>query len=596
MNSLAGGCGLLPHRLAAAPAWEGFVTEPRDPVVIDTGLECRVRDGIVLRADAYRPAAGGPHPVLLCRTPYDKAHPRYVRLATELARRGYIAVVQDIRGRNASDGDWRWHMSVEGGESEGRDGYDSCEWAARLPGADGQVGTFGNSYPSWLIWRMAAAKPPSLKAIFTSGFAVRTLDCTFGIFETGVRLRWQHHMAVSDRRRTGDDDYPRTVAEADHLWDRIFRGKYLWTLPLDDVPDHLFGPSAAMQRRYWEEIAVEFWALDRLHHLVEIPTCTLTGWWDRLLGAAGHLAGMRAHGPAATRDAHRLIIGPWVHDVEDPAGWAGPRDYGPEAPLRFVDILTRWYDHHLKGIDTGVDRDAPARLFVLNENRWRSAAEWPPPGAKPTAFHLHSGGGANTPSGDGRLDPAPPGDEPPDRFTYDPADPVLSLIGPDGQAACCEQEPLAARRDILVYQTPPLDRDLVVLGEVSCRLWFASDCPDTDIVARLIEVGTDGRAINLCAGILRARYRDGFDRPSPLEPGRAYELEIRMMSAGIRFKAGSRIRLDVTSSDFPAFDRNHNTGAPFHTDSALRVARQVLFHDPARPSRLILPVIADADD
>lgn len=562
-------------------------------IEIERNESCVVRDGTVLRADVYRPTAAGRYPALLCRTPYDKSHPRYVAIATSLARRGYIAVVQDIRGRDASGGNWHWHMSVEGAEIETRDGYDSCEWSASLPHCDGQVGTWGNSYPSWLIWRMAAAQPPSLKAIFTSGFAPRTLDCTFGIFETGVRLRWQHHMAVSARRRVGDDRVPRTVGEADELWDRIERGKWLWKLPLAEIPDHLFGPTAVMQRRYWDEINVEFWALDRIHHLVKVPTCCLTGWWDRLLATAEHLPGMMSNGPAETRHQHRLIIGPWIHDVEGAENWIGPRDYGPHSRLSLVDLLTRWYDLHLKGIDTGVSDDRPVKAFILNANDWRFEDRWPPSHAREHSLFLRSAGHANTPAGDGWLSPRPPESEAVDRYAYDPADPVMSLIGPDGQAAACDQHLLSGRQDILVYQTAPLENDLLVLGRVACVLWASSDSPDTDFIARLIEVGTDGRAMNLCFGIVRARYREGFDHESLLEAGRPYEFRISMMAAGILFRRGSRIRLDITSSDFPAFDRNHNTGRPFHTDTTLHIARQTIFHDAARPSRLILPVIDD---
>lgn len=556
-----------------------------------TDVACRLRDGTLLRADVYRPSGPGRFPVLLCRTPYDKRHPRYVAIGRALAQRGYLAVVQDIRGRDASGGTWTWHMTEEGQTIEAADGYDACEWASGLPGSDGQVGTWGNSYPSWLIWRMASAQPPSLKAIFTSGFSARTLACTSGIFETGIRLRWQHHMAVSSRRRIGDTAFPQTVAEADHNWDRLLRGKWIWHVPLDEVPDELFGPDAAMQKQYWRDINQEFWALDRSYAEVTVPTATLTGWWDRLNQCAFHFCGMRQAGPAATRDTHRLVIGPWIHDVESKGDWVGPRDYGPEAKLYLPDELTRWYDLHLKGI-TPAD-DAPVRLFLLNENRWSQHESWPPPGTVERPLFLGANGAANTPDGGGQL-LADPGSSGSDTYLYDPRDPVLSLVEPDGQAAACDQRPLRRRRDILVYQTPPLREDMVLAGPVSCTLWISSDAPDTDFVARLIEVGADGVAVNISHGILRCRYRDGFDTEHLLEPGTPTEITISMLPVGIRFKPGSRLRLDITSSDFPTFDRNHNTGRPFHSDAELRLARQVLLHGGSHPSRLVLPVLADA--
>jgi putative CocE/NonD family hydrolase len=562
-------------------------------MLFEQNAECRTRDGTILRADIYRPQQDGPHPVLLCRTPYDKSHRRYTWMARAFAENGYIAVIQDIRGRDTSDGQWAWHMSDAGQQVEADDGYDSCEWAARLPGADGQVGTWGNSYPSWLIWRMAAADPPSLKAIFTSGFSARTLDCTSGIFETGIRLRWQHGMATSSRRRSGDTSFPQTFTEAEYNWDRLQLGRWLWTLPLADIPDRLYGPEAPMQRRYWEEINREFWALDRSYHAVTVPTMTLTGWWDRLNQCSFHFPGMRAEGPAQTRDQHRLLIGPWVHSVESMGDWVGPRDYGPAARLDLVGEMLRWYDFHLKGRPTGIEREEPVRLFLLNDTGWTKWTDWPPPGMTPTPFFLRGMGHANTPGGDGRLELASPDDEPPDSYVYDPADPVPSLVEAHGQATAGDQRPLASRRDILVYQTAPLTRDLVLAGPVDCTLWITSDAADTDFVVRLIEVGADGLCINISQGIARARYRDGYDREVPLEPGVPTRIAVKLRPVGIRFRRGSRIRVDVTSSDFPAFDRNHNTGRPFHTDRELRVAHQRVLHDASHPSHIVLPVLPE---
>lgn len=550
--------------------------------------ECRVRDGTILRADIYRRKGAPPSPVLLCRTCYDKTHPRYRYMATELAQRGYVAVVQDIRGRHASDGEWCWHLDETGAPVEQSDGYDSCEWAARLDGSDERVGTFGNSYPSWLIWQMAGSQPLSLKAIFTSGFPVTTLANTYGIFETGIRLRWHQQMAVSSRRRIGDTGYPATEAESMHHWDALLRGRYLWQLPLADVPDHLFGPDAAKLRQYWRDIAREFYRLGELHPRVNVPTCTLTGWWDRINSAVEHFEGMRVNGPPELREAHRLIVGPWVHDVETPQMQPLPRSYGEAAKLDLPALIARWYDHVLKGIDNGLGDEPPVRVFMVNENRWRFFDAWPPRQSREVAYHLDGAAAGLT-----RKLPA---EEWQDSYVYDPADPVPSLVGPSGQAACCDQAPLRDRRDVLVYQTQPLREDVAVIGPVSCVLRVASDCPDTDFIARLIEVGDDGLAINLCQGMLRMRYREGYDREVPLEPDRPVNVTIRMMIAGILFRAGSRIRLDITSSDFPAFDRNHNTGRPFETDAELRVARQTVFSGGTEPSRLVLPVLAQDGD
>lgn len=574
----------LPRNSAFSASLEIAVPATADEFETQRDVECQMQDGTILRADVYRPEGTNAAPVLLCRTCYNKSHPRYHYMATELARRGYVTVVQDIRGRSASDGIWSWHLSHEGAEVEQQDGYDSCEWAAGLDRVDGQVGTFGNSYPSWLIWQMAAARPPSLKAIFTSGFPVRVLENSYGIFETGIRLRWHHQMAVSSRLHAGDKNYPATEAEAAHHWDALLRGKHLWQLPLAELPDDLFGPDAMKMRQYWRDIAVEFYKLDDLHHRVNVPTCTLTGWWDRINSAADHFEGMRNNGPVELRDRHRLIIGPWIHDVESSPMQPLPRSYGPEAELDLPAIIARWFDFELKGIDDGIGKEPPVKVFIVNDNRWHFFNEWSPKQTEETRFYLSNDNG-------GALVAKPPEEEQSKSYEYDPADPVPSLVGLTGQAACCDQSPLRDREDVLVYQSDPLVDDLPVLGPVSCVLRVASDCPDTDFIARLIEVGEDGHAINLCQGMMRMRYRQGYDREVALKPDQAVTVHIRLMIVGIVFRAGSRIRLDVTSSDFPAFDRNHNTGEPFETDAELRIAHQSVYAGGNDPARLILPVL-----
>jgi putative CocE/NonD family hydrolase len=546
-----------------------------------------MRDGVVLRSDVFRLRGLDDAPVLVCRTPYGKWQPKYQRIATALCRGGYLVVVQDIRGLNASDGEWTWHLTAEGQDVESRDGYDTCEWAARLRGCDGRVGTWGNSYPSWCSWRMAAARPPSLKALFTSGFPVHTLDATNGIFEVGIRLGWHHHMAVSARRRAGDLSYPQTLGEARQLW-ALERGKWIWQLPLDAVPDKLFGPAAGALKQYWRNIAVEFWALDDVHPQVDVPTCTLTGWWDRLNDAAEHYPGMVRNGPPEHRGRHRLIIGPWIHDVEIEECWTAAGASAVQGD--YITHVLRWYDHEIKGVDNGLGAEPPVKFLAINEGRWRFSFTWPPAGAEGFGLYLHSTGAAHAPGGDGVLSAEPPKDEPPDRYVYDPRDPVMTLH--EGQLAASDQAPLQSRRDILVYQTAPLDRELLVVGRPSVALWVSSDCPDTDFVARLIEVRADGSAINLSHGVIRARYRRGYGREEMLTPGRPTELRIPMLATGVRLGKGSRVRLDITSSDFPSIDRNHNTGRPFYSDQELRIAKQIVFHDREHQSRLSLPVVA----
>jgi uncharacterized protein len=560
-------------------------------VNIDRNVEAVMRDGVVLRADVYRPDSDDrkPRPVLLNRTPYDKTHPRYVWIAEEMVAAGYIAVIQDSRGRNESDGEWEWHLSPAGHRQEAEDGYDTCEWGARLPGSDGQVGTWGNSFPTASIWFMAGAQPPSLKAVFASGFPPSHRVARRGLFEIGQRLAWQHRMAVSARRKAGDDTWPQTVAEAVKNWE-LERGKWLWHLPLDDIPDRMFGPIAGMLREFMADIAGEHHAMEGLHERVLVPTCICTGLWDRSNDSADHYALMVRDGPESTRSEHRLVIGPWVHDVEGEPDWRDPRGRGTDRSEGHLAHLLRWYDHHLRGQDVGFADEPPVKVFVVNEG-WRYFDEWLPEGTVTEEWFLHSAGHANTAHGDGSLSRIEPGEEPVDEYRYDPADPVMSLF--DGQLVAADQAPLGDRDDVLVYRSAPLSEDVVVVGRPELRLWLASDRPDTDIFVRLIEESEDGLALNISQGMARARYREGFDREVALEPGEPTEFVIPLLATGVRFVAGSRIRVDVTSSDFPAFDRNHNTGAPFHSDSELLVASQTVFHDVDHRSRIVLPTRLD---
>ena len=560
-------------------------------VTVERDVPTEMRDGVLLRSDIYRPVGSAACPVLLCRTPYDKGQAAYIQIARALASKGYIAIVQDIRGRGISDGEYYWQFQNNAETFDAQDGYDTVEWAAGLPGSDGQVGTWGHSYPSWCIWRLAGTQPPHLKALFASGMSARLLDLNFGIFETGRRLQWTYKMAVNARRRTGDEFGPKSEEEADVQWYEVERGKWIWYLPLDELPGYLFSTLTPLLKTYLREQNKEFWAFPEIYHKVNVPTCQLTGWYDRLIGTIDNFTGMVKEGPESLRNQHRLIVGPWGHNSNNLARSQGPLDFGPDAETTYPQEVARWYDYRFKGIDTGVESEPPVKLFIMGENRWRFEHEWPLVRTQYTEFFLHSGGSANTVCGDGLLSISEPKDEPPDVYDYDPRDPVMSLMGIDAQAVPRDQSPLNGRRDILVYQTPPLQEDIEVTGPVVLKLWAASSAPDTDFTAKLIDVHPNGLAVNLTYGILRARYRDGYDNPSLIEPGQPYEYTICLNPTGILFERGHRIRLDVSSSDFPNFDRNHNTGADFWSDSELWVARQTVFHNTAYPSQLILPII-----
>ena len=563
------------------------------PVVVERDLECVCRDGTVLRADVYRPADGGRYPALLNRTPYGKLEPRYVADAHAVAARGYTMIVQDQRGRYASDGEYRWMFRERTETFDAEDGFDAAEWAARLKWSDGRLGTWGHSNASWLAWMLASSQPPSLKAFMATGIGMNLLSMNFGIFETGRRLEWVHMMAADARRRTGEPG-PHTAAEAAERWNGGVRDKCLRHLPLDTLPAELFSTLNEQLHAYYPVQHKEFSRFGEFHPLVTTPVMLMTGWWDRLIGCMDHYTGLMKNGPAHLRHQHRMIVGPWIHDVTQLTPLNCGLDFGLDAERSYSGMITRWYDFHLKGIDDGIDSEAPVQLFVIGANKWRGEQEWPLSRARPTEFHLHSTGQANTVHGDGVLTrQAPSGTSRADSFTYDPRDPVISLMREDAQAAPVNQAPHDWRRDILVYQTPPLEQDIEVIGPISLTLWAATDGPDTDWTAKLAVVQESGLCFNLTYGILRAQHRNGYGTPSLIEPNRPYEYTIRLNPTAIRFRKGQRIRLYVSSSDFPNFDRNHNTGRDYWSDSELRVARQTVFHEPGMPSRLVLPVIAD---
>ncbi|MDH3308217.1 MAG: CocE/NonD family hydrolase, partial [Acidimicrobiia bacterium] len=571
-------------------------------------------DGTTLRADIYHPNDESRYPTLVCRTPYDKLADRLVHDARALASVGYCVVVQDIRGRNASEGEYRWMFGDANKTFDTDDGYDTVEWAARLPWSDGTVGTWGHSNEGWAAWMTVSSSPPSLRAAFISGITETHQQMTFGIFETGRRLQWIHKMAQSDPRTGTEPTGIRLEpSKANDRWIDVERGKYLWWLPLEEIPPNVFGHLNEPLQTYYREVATNPWDFADVASQVGIPIMQLTGWWDRLVGTVNSYSRLVEHAPPALARQHRLIIGPWGHDPTGLHGQLGPIDYGPDARREMSQLLERWFDLHLKGIDDGIQGEEPVQLFVLGEDKWRGKTSWPPREASEQAFYLHSNGSANTIHGDGSLSVIQPGedlgqrsdtqsgggssdDADSDEFIYDPRDPLMSLMAANSQMIPVDQSPHDGRTDTLVYETAPLTSELELVGVPLLILWASTDCPDTDWSARLALVDENGRAVNLTYGILRAQFRNGFDDPELLTPGKAYEFVVPLNPVGIRILTGQRLRLYVSSSDFPNFDRNHNTGAPFWSDRELRTAHQTVYHSVAMPSRLVLPVAPSSEE
>jgi len=346
---------------------------------------------------------------------------------------------------------------------------------------------------------------------------------------------------------------------------------------------------------YWKQ-----WSIRRRYDRIKVPALNFDGWYDVFNnGAIENFTGMREQGGSeAARRGQRLVIGPWMHLPWDPQ--VGELDFGPEARNPIDRLQLRWFDHWLKGARNGVGSEPPVRVFVMGANEWRSASDWPIPGTRFTDYYLHSGGRANSAAGDGRLSRRPPAetrDAAADGFTYDPTNPVPSV----GGHSCCtpdvapigpyDQRSVEQRSDVLVYTTRPLDRAVEATGPITVTLYASSTARDTDFTAKLVDVHPDGRAINLNDGIQRARYRLSTERPKLIEPGRAYRYKINVWPTSNLFKPGHRIRLEISSSNFPMYDRNPNTGAPFGQSAATQEARQTILHDPAHPSKLTLPLV-----
>ena len=592
---------------------------PPAEIVIEKNVEARVRDGVVLRADVYRPAAPGRRPALLQRTPYSKNPEAPDSQFHRFARAGFVVVVQDTRGRYMSDG-------VAVPHDEGADGYDTVEWVAQLPYVDGRVGMFGGSYSATVQLLAAPLRPPHLVALFPSASYASRYDMVFqgGAFYLGDGLSWSLGQAKDVRRRMlepkadRDAELGLSPEERTQLQKEWYRHLPLSSIEALQIRRYSPGYFDLLQHPSYDA----FWAtfdVAAKHSQFSVPAYHLTGWYDSLLnGTLANFSGLRANaGTPRARANQRLIVGPWTHARPTTATTKiADVDFGPDAGFDSEGLIVRWFQYwmpmHTGGqtpsrpgpdfvpASAGMGSDpvadwpgAPVRLFLMGENRWRDEQEWPLKRAQLMQFFLHSDRGAQSLRGDGRLDRTPPGAGPeqPDTFTYDPEKPVATgLFGAYSRMPVDRRE-IQTRSDVLVYTSAPLTAPLEVTGPVTTVLYISTTAKDTDFTAAISDVQPDGTARALTDGITRARYRSSKTTPDLLVPGTRYEVRIDVGATGNVFLPGHRIRLEVSSSNFPRYDRNPNTGAPFATDATTVAARQTVFHERDAASHLVLPVI-----
>lgn len=575
--------------MTVSEPWLGGVT-------VERNVGAAMRDSTVLRADVYRPEESGEYPVLLQRTPYDKTvaqqityqHPAWY------ARQGYVVVIQDPRGRFASDGEFRPFLD------EATDTADTIEWCAALPGSNGKVATYGFSYAGANQLLGAAEQPSGLAAIvpaFTGDDFYEDWTYVGGAFNLAFIVSWvQPLLALPDAMKAGNLEGAIALAQQA----ANFPGLY-WTQPLESFP--LFRQAKVAPYFFdWLEHDTRdaFWqslSIRERHDRITAPALHMGGWYDSFIeGTLRNYAALSERAGDDPARLQKLIVGPWLHIPWAPIN--GVCNFGWEARNFLDEVQLEWFEYWLKG--NGNVADWPnVQLFVMGENAWRSFDSWPPQEARIEEWFLHSGGRATSLSGDGALTREGPVDEPPDVFVCNPGWPVPST----GGRSCCvaeiapmgplEQSYVEIRNDVLCYSTAPFEQDTLVVGTVELVLHAATDAADTDWTAKLCDVDDAGHSINLCDGIIRARYRESLEHPTPIERNRVHEYRIRVGSTANLFKAGHRLRLEIASSSFPMFDVNPGTGARTKEATMLGsvVSTQAVFHDGTRPSRLLVPVV-----
>jgi putative CocE/NonD family hydrolase len=558
-------------------------------VAIQQGVSVKMRDGVSLIADVYRPVSGEKFPVLLNRTPYNRADE--TAMANELASHGYLVVLQDTRGRYESGGDFYPFRN------ESSDGYDTVEWAAQLDNSNGKVGMFGGSYVGATQMLAAMARPPHLFAIFP--FVTASEYYEGWTYQNGALMQWFSSswtsiLAIDTLRRQAE----KTQSPKEWIADLPLQNYPVLKIPAADSLAPYFQDWLKHERddEYWQA-----WRVSDHYSEMTVKGLHAGGWHDLFLkGSIKNYMGLRDKAATAeARSGQRLIIGPWAHAPTSPEGKVGDVVFGKVAVLDLTATILKWFDYTLKGTENEYSKAAPVRLFIMGDNTWRDEQEFPLARTRYTKYYLHSRKGANGITGDGELTMVPPGDERREEFDYDPMNPVPTI----GGRLCCgtalppgpaNQSANESRSDVLIFSTPALAKDVEVTGFINLELYAATSTVDTDFTALLVDVDQNGYARFLTDGIVRARYRDSTTKATEVTPGKVYKYNIDLWATGNVFKAGHRIRLYISSSNFPRFNRNLNTGGPIDKSSRSVVAYQTIYHDQQYSSALVLPIIPNA--
>jgi len=544
------------------------------PFKIHFDQKIRTRDGIELSADVYRPEGPGRFPCILSRTPYLKSGAGTAEFGKYFAAHGYAFVAVDVRGRGDSQGLFVPYRN------EGRDGYDSIEWCAAQPWSSGKVGTIGGSYNGKNQWLAAIEQPPHLSTMI----AMVSPSDPFVEFPLGEPIPLEASW------------YFYTSGHVAQNIEAVDWANLNWHLPLLSM-DEASGRVMPTWREPFDHPQLDsYWEAERYQNKydrVQVPVLHISGWYDdEQVGTPLNYIGMTTHGPTPVRKSQHLLMGPWPHGINSKSK-LGDVDLGPTAIIDLKKTMLRWYDAWLKDVDNGVKSEAPVRIFVMGANHWADEQEWPPAHTQYTDFYLHSGGRANTLFGDGQLSTDAPGAEKVDKFVYDPANPApfitdpsfAQIGGPDDYRA------IERRDDVLVYTSTPVTADTEVCGPIKVTLYAATTATDTDFTAKLIDVWENGFAERLSDGIVRARFRNGMSKQELAQPGAVYEYHIDAWNTCEMFKTGHRIRLEISSSAFPKYSRNLNTGKALGTNSDMITAEQTIYHDAQHLSHVTLPVV-----